>query len=224
MGITPPKQPSAQDLKDAALLLHFANSRPAGRSEQVAGSTRHEGSNEEKTTAAAQALMGLSQDRSGSSGSAQDAEAHSVSHQVGVGAHPYDADDEDSSCIEVLPLAIPVPQHPQLPAHQPLPAQAPTCPDRTQNRPARLDPGFMPSAANDFKFVYDSPTSTTALELDQLLEAPLLSSRDERDTDGLQTFGIVLSFKKLETKFAATATKAAKAADTALEDEDMDVS
>jgi hypothetical protein len=43
-----------------------------------------------------------------------------------------------------------------------------------QSRPLNLDTteGFMPSAANDFKFKYDSPSGRTASELDTLLNPP----------------------------------------------------
>ncbi|KAF2829071.1 hypothetical protein CC86DRAFT_275587, partial [Ophiobolus disseminans] len=49
---------------------------------------------------------------------------------------------------------------------------------------------FMPSAENDFKFKYDSPSGLTAAQLDKLLMPPARPAISEWDADGLSKYGV----------------------------------
>ncbi|KAF2844755.1 hypothetical protein T440DRAFT_368597, partial [Plenodomus tracheiphilus IPT5] len=62
-----------------------------------------------------------------------------------------------------------------------------------------LDDGFMPSADNGFKFMYNSPSGNTAAELDQLVKPPARPKRDPRDVASLKHHRIKPSFTQLGT-------------------------
>jgi hypothetical protein len=82
--------------------------------------------------------------------------------------------------------------------HSPPPAPQPEL--RTPD-PLNLDEneGFMPSAANNFKFKYDSPTGLRSKELDMLLKPPQRPKAFPADLAGEKVF-IAKSYKVFGTK------------------------
>ncbi|KAF2029653.1 hypothetical protein EK21DRAFT_32144, partial [Setomelanomma holmii] len=56
--------------------------------------------------------------------------------------------------------------------------------------------GFMPSADNDWKFKYDSPSGKTSKQLDQLLRPPIHPKKHPHNYDA--TRWADMSFKRLQ--------------------------
>ncbi|KAH9882228.1 hypothetical protein J1614_001400 [Plenodomus biglobosus] len=101
--------------------------------------------------------------------------------------------------IQITHIQVPQKRNSHAGIPQPFIPQGVSASDRTTVFAAQLDPGFMPSADNDFGFVYDSPSGMSAAQLDQLLKPPARPQRDPRDIASLKNNEIKMSFTKLGT-------------------------
>lgn len=81
--------------------------------------------------------------------------------------------------IPLAPEAAPIPTQPTLPQHRKAAPKPPSKSPRVNKQPKPVIPlnldtteGFMPSATNNYKFKFDSPSGRTAARLDTLLMPP----------------------------------------------------